>query len=98
MRVMITEWSDRTNTMLGKQFLDSSILQNADVLPKLAQTIARMAEDYRRELSIEWLGYEIPQWQERCPIRVEIGMHAGGETSFAFVGGGENSKQYNMAR
>ena len=59
---------------------------------RLAQTIARMAEDYRRELSIEWLGYEIPQWQERCPIRVEIGMHAGGETSFAFVGGGENSK------
>ncbi len=52
----------------------------------LAQVIARKAEVYRKDLSIEWLGYEIPQWQERCPIQVELAMHAGGETSFAFVG------------
>ena len=50
-----------------------------------AQRIANEAERFRRELSMEWLGYEIKPWQERCPITVEIGMHAGGETSFAFM-------------
>lgn len=50
-----------------------------------ARRIANEAERFRKELSLEWLGYEIKPWQERCPISVEIGMHAGGETSFAFM-------------
>jgi len=50
-----------------------------------ARRIANEAERFRSELSMEWLGYEIKPWQERCPITVEIGMHAGGETSFAFM-------------
>ena len=53
--------------------------------PAFANRVAQEAERYRRELSIEWLGYEISPWEERCPISVEIGLHAGGETSFAFV-------------
>lgn len=55
---------------------------------RLAKEIGRMAEIYRKDLSLEWLGYQIPDWQERCPIEVEIGMNAGGETSFAFVENG----------
>ncbi len=54
---------------------------------QLAKQAVRLAEKYRRELSIDWLGYEIPQWQEKCPVRVQVGPHAGGETSFAFVQG-----------
>lgn len=50
-----------------------------------ARRIADEAERFRRELSMDWLGYEIKPWNERCPITVEIGMHAGGETSFAFM-------------
>ncbi len=50
-----------------------------------ARRIANEAERFRSELSMQWLGYEIKPWQERCPITVEIGMHAGGETSFAFM-------------
>lgn len=50
-----------------------------------ARRVAGEAERFRRELSMEWLGYEIKPWNERCPITVEIGMHAGGETSFAFM-------------
>lgn len=50
-----------------------------------ARRIANEAERFRRELSLEWLGYEIKPWQDRCPITVEIGLHAGGETSFAFM-------------
>jgi hypothetical protein len=55
---------------------------------RLAKEIGRLAEIYRKDLSLEWLGYEIPAWQDRCPIEVEIGMNAGGETSFAFVDNG----------
>lgn len=50
-----------------------------------ARRIADEAERFRSELSMDWLGYEIKPWKERCPITVEIGMHAGGETSFAFM-------------
>ena len=53
--------------------------------PQYAYRIAQEAERYRKELSNSWLGYEIDPWQERCPIRVSIDMHAGGETSFAFL-------------
>lgn len=54
---------------------------------RLAQQASALAEKYRRELSIDWLGYEIGPWQQHCPIEVKIGPHAGGETSFAFVQG-----------
>jgi len=53
--------------------------------PQYANRVAQDAERYRKELSIAWLGYEIDPWQERCPIRVTLDLHAGGETSFAFL-------------
>jgi hypothetical protein len=52
---------------------------------RLARRVAEEAERFRKELAIEWLGKELGPWQDKCPIEVEIGMHAGGETSFAFV-------------
>lgn len=57
---------------------------------RLAQKVAQEAERYRSELAIQWLGYELDAWSERCPIQVELGMHAGGETSFAFVTDGRS--------
>lgn len=54
---------------------------------QMARKAASLAEKYRAELSQEWLGYEIAQWSERCPIVIEIDRHAGGETSFGFAGG-----------
>lgn len=54
---------------------------------QMAKKAARLAEKYRTELSQDWLGYEIPQWDERCPVVIEIDRHAGGETSFGFAGG-----------
>ena len=53
--------------------------------PQYANRVAEEAERYRRELAISWLGHELEPWKERCPIRVTIDMHAGGETSFAFL-------------
>lgn len=54
--------------------------------PGLAQRTAELAEQYRRELSLQWLGRELPTWQERCPIQVELAPQAGGETTFTFTG------------
>ena len=54
---------------------------------QLTQKIANLAEQYRRDLSLEWLGKELPRWRQKCPIRYRIEPHARGETSFAFTSG-----------
>lgn len=58
----------------------------------MASKAAGLAEKYRKELSMEWLGYEIQNWSDKCPIHVQIGPHAGGETSFAFIAGQARSE------
>lgn len=57
--------------------------------PQLAKEIGDTAERCRRELAIEWLGRELPNWSQPCPIsaRVSPRLGAGGETSFVFDGG-----------
>jgi hypothetical protein len=52
---------------------------------QLARRFGEMAEFYRREKAMEWLGQEMPAWPRRCPLRVEInGSGAGGATTFNF--------------
>jgi len=55
---------------------------------QLARAVATAAEDFRRDLAIEWLGQELPPWRDKCPIRVHSGpnMGAGGVTQFMFQG------------
>jgi hypothetical protein len=54
--------------------------------PQLAKEIGDAAEAWRRQLSIEWLGKEMPAWSKPCPIHAQVapGMGAGGATSFVF--------------
>ncbi len=52
--------------------------------PILARKISTEAERFRKELAVQWLGHELPNWPQKCPITVELKMHAGGETSFGF--------------
>jgi hypothetical protein len=56
---------------------------------QLAEEICKAAEKYRRDLAIEWLGRELPEWQGPCPIRADVSpsLGAGGATSFVFHGG-----------
>jgi hypothetical protein len=61
---------------------------------QLTQIVAREAERYRKELAMEWLGRELPTWREKCPIEIELSRYAGGETSFAFVDGGNSEPMY----
>ncbi len=52
--------------------------------PALAKEIGEAAEMWRRELSIEWLGKEMPPWSKPCPIDARLESGAGGATSFVF--------------
>jgi hypothetical protein len=54
---------------------------NAD----LARQFGEAAERFRVEKAKQWLGREMPNWQRRCPIRVEIAMDGPmGATTFDF--------------
>jgi hypothetical protein len=54
--------------------------------PALAKEIGDMAEKWRHDLSIEWLGSEMPPWSTPCPIHAKVApnLGAGGATSFVF--------------
>lgn len=59
---------------------------------ELAEKFGDMAEHYRREKATEWLGETMPNWNQRCPLKVEIRTKdAGGATTFTFGGGGGRS-------
>ncbi|MFM8251746.1 MAG: hypothetical protein ACKOBW_09150 [Planctomycetota bacterium] len=56
---------------------------------ELAVESAETAERLRRELAISWLGHELPDWQDKCPIQVTASpqLLAGGVTEFYFDNG-----------
>ncbi|QVL32893.1 hypothetical protein KIH39_02955 [Telmatocola sphagniphila] len=52
---------------------------------EMAEEFARLAEKYRREKAIEWLGQEMPNWKNRCPLRIiPASSAAEGATTFDF--------------
>ena len=73
---------------LGASYRTQNFIVTAPT-PEVAQAIGDAGETYRRDLSHEWLGRELPPWQDPCPITVHIGPHlgAGGATSFMFEQG-----------
>lgn len=73
---------------LGANYRTENFLVTAPTA-ELARQIGDAAEMYRRDLAIEWLGRQLPAWDERCPIRAEVHdrLPAGGQTSFYFVAG-----------
>ena len=59
---------------------------------ELAKKFGDMADFYRREKAIQWLGKEMPPWSRKCPLRVDITMDsAGGATTFTFGSDGGRS-------
>jgi hypothetical protein len=52
----------------------------------LAKEVGDMAEKCRHDLSIQWLGSEMPPWSTPCPIHATVAptLGAGGATSFVF--------------
>ncbi|MEJ5277572.1 MAG: hypothetical protein WHU94_16905, partial [Thermogemmata sp.] len=66
--------------------------------PELARKFGEMAEFYRRQKALEWLGREMPPWPERCLLRVRVELgSAGGATTFSFhPRGGVASQQMEI--
>lgn len=60
------------------------VVRNKD--PQFAQQMGQAAEQYRRQLAIEWLGKAMPDWSQPCAMTVEDGpnLGAGGATTFVF--------------
>jgi hypothetical protein len=63
------------------------VVETAD--PALAEQFAKAAEKYRKELAVEWIGQEMPNWSQPGSITVKVGpnLGAGGATSFLFEHG-----------
>ncbi len=70
---------------LGASYRTQNFIVTAPT-PQLAAEIAQAAEHFRRELAVEWLEHELPNWAAPCPIvaRVDPSLGAGGRTSFVF--------------
>ena len=70
---------------LGAGHRTANFIVNAPT-KEVARQVGDLAEKYRTELAVAWLGRELPNWPEPCPITVEVGPHlgAGGATSFVF--------------
>src|SRR5205823_4261058 len=50
-----------------------------------AQEIGHMAEYYRKQKAIEWLGQEMPAWPRPCPLYVKVTNRSpGGATKFNY--------------
>jgi hypothetical protein len=71
----------------GANYRSQNFIVHSSSSDQIAQEICVAAETYRRDLAIEWLGQELPQWREPCPINVSR-VHAqelpSGKTSFYF--------------
>jgi hypothetical protein len=53
--------------------------------PQVAQLIGQWAEHYRKEKATLWLGHEMPNWSQPCPLYVEVNTQGpSGATSFQF--------------
>jgi hypothetical protein len=70
---------------LGASYRSTNFIVEAPT-PALAEEIGKLAEVYRHDLAIEWLGKAMPNWAQPCPIhaQVEPQLGAGGATSFVF--------------
>jgi len=63
------------------------IVETAD--PQMAARIVQVAEQWRHDLAIEWLGQAMPNWTQPCMMTVQVAPHlgAGGKTEFVFDNG-----------
>jgi hypothetical protein len=62
--------------------------------PDMSEQIGKAAEHFRKQLAIDWLGYELPRWSAPCPVKVKVGqIGAGGATTFSFYPNGQGAAE-----
>lgn len=60
------------------------VIENAPS-EEMAREFGTTAEICRRELAVLWIGQELPNWPDKCPIHVKVGkFNASGDTTFTF--------------
>lgn len=70
--------------LLGAQYRTTNFVVHAQTA-QIAQQVGQLAEQYRKEKSLEWLGLEMPTWPQPCPLHVTVSMEGpSGATSFNF--------------
>ena len=63
----------------------------------VARQVAEHAESCRATIARAWLGHELPNWRNPCPIRVRLTAgEAGGLTSFGFNRGGVSDQSMTV--
>ncbi len=62
----------------------------------IARRVAEEAEKHRKRLARLWLGKEIPDWPQRCPICIRLDAMCGGYTNFNFANGQETGPQVRI--
>jgi hypothetical protein len=72
---------------MGASYRTQNFIVDAPT-PEIAQSMGQWAEYYRKDKAIQWLGHEMPPWQEPCPLHIKVTRGgAGGATSFNFTNG-----------
>ncbi len=88
--ILTAPFAQPTQAQQAQQFrfaTDNFLVTAPD--PAFAKQVGYEAERFRKELAIQWLDEELPRWSQKCPIKVTLAPHAGGETSFAFMYNGQ---------
>lgn len=69
---------------LGASYRTPNFVVHAPT-PQIAQQVGQWAEHYRKEKAKLWLGSEMPNWPQPCPLIVQVSMEGpSGATSFNF--------------
>ncbi|HVK18915.1 MAG TPA: hypothetical protein VM533_18435 [Fimbriiglobus sp.] len=73
--------------LAGERYSTDNFVVDAPT-KELAQKFGEFAEHYRKEKALDWLGYEMPRWPQKCPLRVQVTLQrTGGATTFTFGAG-----------
>src|SRR5437899_564196 len=81
---------------MGAEYRTANFVVNA-ANPQVAESVGKWAEHYRREKAIQWLGREMPQWPQPCPLKVSVSMDGpSGATEFTFGPGGVSSQRMQI--
>ncbi len=81
---------------MGAEFRTPNFIVSA-ANPQVCQQVGQWAEHYRKEKAIQWLGREMPNWSQPCPLRVNVTMDPpSGETEFTFGFSGVSSQRMTI--